>query len=79
LLTLRLTKLLMNQDLTLSLFTYWSPNDRDSYLRPHVSYKITDRWTVDGGANIFLGEHRYTEWAGYKPDSNVYVGLRYSF
>ena len=40
LLTLRLTKLLLNQNLTLGLFTYWSPSDRDFYLRPRAHYKI---------------------------------------
>ncbi len=78
-LTLRLTKLMLNQDLTLSYFTYWSPSDHDVYMRPHASYKITDRWVVDGGANVFLGQHSYTQFGQFKSDSNVYVGLRYSF
>jgi len=59
-LTLRLTKLMMNQDLTLSMFTFWSPSDRDAYLRPHATYKITDRWVVDAGANIFFGTRAHT-------------------
>ncbi len=78
-LTARLTKLLLNQDLNLSLFTYWSPSDHDAYLRPHASYKITDRWVVDGGANVLLGQHSYTQFGQLKSNSNVYVGLRYSF
>ncbi len=78
-LTLRLTKLLLNQDLNLGLFTYWSPSDHDAYLRPHASYKITDRWVVDGGANVFLGQHTYTQFGQFKSNSNVYVGVRYSF
>ncbi|MCP4642301.1 MAG: hypothetical protein GY851_17785, partial [bacterium] len=32
--TVRLTKLLMNQNLMLSLFTYYSPSDQDAYVRP---------------------------------------------
>jgi hypothetical protein len=78
-LTLRVTKLMLNQDLNLGLFTYWSPSDNDAYLRPHASYKITDRWVVDGGANIFLGQRRFTQFGQFEPNSNVYVGLRYSF
>jgi hypothetical protein len=45
-LTLRLTKLLLNQDLTLSLFTFYSPTDQDIYIRPKASYEFTDAWTV---------------------------------
>ncbi len=36
--TVRLTKLLMNQNLWLSLFTYYSPSDKDAHLRPNVNY-----------------------------------------
>lgn len=79
LLTLRLTKLLMNQDMTLSLFTFWSPSDHDAYLRPHVSYDITDSWRIDGGANIFLGDDVHTQFGGLDQNNNLYVGLRYSF
>ncbi len=77
--TLRLTKLLLNQDMKLSLFAFWSPSDRDAYLRPHVSYDITDRWRVDGGANIFLGEKGHTQFGQFDRNNNLYVGLRYSF
>jgi hypothetical protein len=40
--TVRLTKLLMNQNLRLSLFGYYSPSDKDVYLRPNVNYKVSD-------------------------------------
>jgi hypothetical protein len=78
-LTLRLTKLMLNQDLRLELFTFWSPSDEDGHLRPHASYKITDRWRVDGGANIFWGEDRHTQFGQLKRNDNVYVGMRYTF
>ena len=39
-LTIRLTKLLMNQNLRCSLFTYFSPSDKDIYMRPNVNYNI---------------------------------------
>ncbi|HKI51537.1 MAG TPA: hypothetical protein VJ995_05655 [Geothermobacteraceae bacterium] len=77
-LTLRLTKLLMNQTLTLSLFGYWSPTDQDSYLRPNLAYKVSDDWLVTAGANLFAGP-REAFFGQFTDNSNLYVGARYSF
>ncbi|NIM70723.1 MAG: hypothetical protein GTO48_09795, partial [Xanthomonadales bacterium] len=79
LLTLRLTKLLLQQDLELSLFTFWSPSDHDAYLRPYVSYDLTDRWRVNAGANVFLGDDGHTQFGQFDRNNNVYLGVRYSF
>ncbi len=79
LLTLRLTKLLMNQDLTLSLFTFYSPSDQDVYLRPKISYKINDAWTVTTGGNLFMGEEPHTFFGQFEDNSNWYLSLRYAF
>jgi hypothetical protein len=78
-LTARFTKLLMDQNMTLSLFTFYSPSDNDAYLRPKASYKITDRWLIEGGANIFVGENDYTFYNQFEDNTNVYAGVRYSF
>jgi len=77
--TLRATKMFFDQDLELSFFAYFSPSDIDSYLRPHISYKITDYWTIDAGANIFIGKEPQTFFGQFEKDSNVYLGLRFSF
>ncbi len=77
--TLRLTKLLMRQDLTLSLFTFFSPSDVDAYFRPLVSYKVDDHWTVECGANVFLGEKPSTFFGQFEDNTNVYGAVRYSF
>ena len=77
--TLRLTRFLMNQNLKLSLFLYYSPSDRDAYLRPKVHYKITDQWSTELGANIFLGEKDHTFFGQFEDNTNVYLGLRWSF
>lgn len=77
--TVRLTKLMMNQNLTLSLFNFWSPSDSDGYARPKVNYKIDDQWTAEAGGNIFYGESRNTFFGQLKDNTNVYVSLRYSF
>jgi len=77
--TLRLTKLLMNQNLSLSLFTFYSPTDGDAYLRPNVSYKIDDNWTAEVGGNVFIGEEDYTFFGQFEKDSNVYAAVRFNF
>jgi len=78
-LALRLTKLLVGQDLTLSLFTYYSPSDQDAYLRPKVHYRFTDRWAGEVGGNVFLGEHAHTFFGQFQDNTNAYGGLRFSF
>lgn len=77
--TVRLTKLLMRQDLTLSLFAFFSPSDVDAYFRPQISYKINDHWTVECGGNVFLGESQTTFFGQFEDNTNVYAAARYSF
>lgn len=77
--TLRLTKMMMNQTLTLSLFNFWSPSDEDGYVRPKATYKIDDNWTAEVGGNIFWGEKRSTFYGQLEDNTNAYVSLRYSF
>lgn len=78
-LTVRLTKLLMDQDLTLSSFLFYSPSDGDAYWRPSVAYKIADDWEVSAGGNLFFGEADHTFFGQFQDNSNVYAGLRFSF
>ncbi len=78
-LTLRLTQLLMSQNLDLSLFTYYSPSDRDAYLRPRVHYKVDDHWSAEIGGNVFVGARDHTFFGQFEGNTNVYVGARYSF
>ncbi|MFW6133509.1 MAG: hypothetical protein ACOC8F_06390, partial [Planctomycetota bacterium] len=76
---LRLTKKLMNQNLILSLFTFYSPSDSDAYLRPKVTYKISDHWTVEAGGNVLFGAHDHTLFGQLRRNTNVYAALRYAF
>ena len=77
--TLRLTKLLMNQNLRLSLFTYYSPSDNDAHLRPNIHYKVNDNLSWEMGANIFFGDYPNTFFGQFENNTNIYTGLRYSF
>ncbi len=78
-LTLRLTQSLMNQDLRLSLFTFYSPSDRDAYFRPKIHYKIDDSWSGEIGGNFFIGDENHTFFGQFEKNNNVYAGLRVSF
>ncbi|UCD51646.1 MAG: hypothetical protein JSW27_03250, partial [Phycisphaerales bacterium] len=77
--TLRLTKLLMNQNLRLSLFTYYSPSDEDVYMRPIANYKASDSLAVEVGSNIFFGDEPYTFFGQFEDNTNAYLAVRYSF
>ncbi|HPY76994.1 MAG TPA: hypothetical protein PLQ45_04055 [Anaerohalosphaeraceae bacterium] len=77
--TLRLTRLLMNQNLTLSFFGYYSPSDKDAYLRPHVHYKASDHLGFEVGSNIFFGDYRNTFFGQFRDNTHLYTAVRYSF
>jgi len=77
--TLRITKLALNQNMTLSFFAYYSPSDEDAYLRPMISNKVTDSWLIMAGANIFTGNEDHTFFGQFERNTNVYAALRYSF
>jgi hypothetical protein len=77
--SLRLTKLLINQNLRCSLFAYYCPSDKDVYVRPNVNYKVSDNLAVEAGGNIFFGDYPNTFFGQFHDNTNAYVGLRYSF
>lgn len=79
LVTVRLTKLLMNQNLRCSLFTYFSPSDKDVYMRPNVNYKASDNLALEAGANVFFGDYPDTFFGQFQNDTNIYAAVRYSF
>ncbi len=77
--TIRMTKLLMSQNLTMSMFTFYSPSDSDVYFRPKVSYKINDAWMIEAGGNLFTGKKDHTFFGQLEKNSSVYTAVRYSF
>lgn len=78
-LTGRLTKLAFDQNLTFSLFGYFSPTDGDWHLRPSLAYKLTDTVKVTLGASLLDGDDPWTQFGQFADNSNVYARLRYSF
>ncbi len=79
LMTVRLAKLSMNQTVESGLFVFYSPTDRDIYMRPSVSYSATDDLRVTLGANIFSGRYDYTEFGQMEGNNNIYTRVRYNF
>ena len=77
--TLRLTKQLLMQNLELSLMNFYSPNDEDAYIRPNIQYSLTDNWSASIGGNIFFGEKDHTFFGQFEKNSNLYAGLRYNY
>jgi hypothetical protein len=77
--TLRLSRQLMNENLLLSLFTFYSPTDKDAYLRPQIHYKIDDQRKIELGANIFLEDEEETFFGQFHRNNNIYLAYRYSF
>ncbi|WP_088332037.1 hypothetical protein [Lacimicrobium sp. SS2-24] len=78
-LTNRLTWRNQRDDLTLSLFTFYSPTDQDGYLRPGLDYRLDDNWSMSAGMNLFFAEQEHSFFGQFKDNNNVYARIRYSF
>lgn len=79
LLTLRLRYTAMQQKLTWSLFTFYSPSDNDAYIRPSISYRKDDHWIFSAGANVFDGQDKFSFFGQHQDNSNGWLRVRYSF
>ena len=79
LVTTRLTKLAMNQNLQLGLFNFWSPNEHDGHLRLSASYKVNDAWTLSGGTNVFYGPREDRPFSQLRENTNLYAAVRFGF
>jgi len=79
LLTNRLTYRAGRDRFTWSLFTFYSPSDRDVYLRPVFTYRHSDAWSLTAGANLFAGQDRHTFFNQLQDASNIYLRLKYSY
>lgn len=74
--TIRLNRMLMNQNLILSGFLFASPTDEDGYLRASVAYKWSDTLTTTVGGNFFYGKASGTFFGQLEDNANVYVAVR---
>lgn len=78
-LTNRLTWRTRQEQLTWSLFTFYSPTDHDHYLRPQVSWRLSDEWTLAAGANLFGGDEDHTFFNQFQDDSNAWLRVRFNY
>jgi hypothetical protein len=78
LVTGRLTHRAFRETLISSLFVFWSPNQGDFYLRPNVTWRRDDHWTLAGGFNVFGGDED-TFFGQLEDNSNGWVRLRYNY
>ncbi len=79
LLTNRLTYRAGMDRYTWSLFTFYSPTDRDFYLRPSFTWRHSDRWTLVAGANLFGGSDAHTFFNQLQDASNAYLRVRFNY
>ncbi|HWO21746.1 MAG TPA: hypothetical protein VNO30_23415, partial [Kofleriaceae bacterium] len=76
---LQMIKLLYKQNITLQLYAYVSPSDRDTYVRSTLDFRLDDHFTLTAGTNLFTGVDDNTFYGQLESNSNVYVALRYGF
>lgn len=77
--TNRLTWRSARDKYTYSLFSFWSPSDRDIYLRPKFTWRHSDQWMLVAGASIFAGDKPQTFFSQLEDASNLYLRLRYNY
>ncbi|MBU0984136.1 MAG: hypothetical protein KKA42_09725 [candidate division Zixibacteria bacterium] len=77
--TSRVTRLMMDENLTLSGFVFFSPSDEDVYFRFSGSYKYSDELTLAVGGNVFAGEHPNTDFGQFQQNDNLYLKMTYGF
>lgn len=78
LLTLSLNYRLWQDKLTLRSFVFYSPDDKDSYLRLLAQYRLDDHWLFSAGANLFNGNGAGM-FSQFETGSNGYLRMKYHF
>ncbi len=79
LVTGKLSKSWPAEQVTATMFTFYSPSAGTYYLRPRLNWSPTDSVTVEAGINWFIGDSPKTQFGQLDQNDNVFVGLRYGF
>ena len=79
LLTLRLNYRALRQTLTYSMFAFYSPSDKDGYLKPSINYQYNDQWLFSTGANVFLGKNEFSFFGQLENNTNAWLSARYQY
>lgn len=69
----------LRQTLTLNLFSFYSPSEKDGYTKFRASYSPVDDWSLSSGFNVFHGEDKHTFFKQLEDASNVYLSFRYFY
>jgi len=77
--TFRLTYMALQQKLTYSLFNFYSPTDKDGYVKPSVTYRYNDQWSFSAGANLFWGDEKHTFFGQHQQNSNAWFRVKAQF
>ena len=78
--TLSVSKKLLSDTLELSFSGVLGLNDFDSFIKPAVTYSLSDQTNLSGGAYIFIpGPDRDGQYGSYKDLSTGYVRCKFSF
>jgi len=48
-------------------------------MRPNVNYKVNDSLVLEISGYIFFGDYPNTFFGQFQNNTNVYLGVRYSF
>jgi hypothetical protein len=75
--TFRVSNQWLNDTLRAELFSLANFRRGDYYLRPLITYDVSDRTRVLAGANLYGGS-RNSQYGLQRPDSGVFVELRYA-
>ena len=59
------------------LFVY-ETNHSDGYVRPKISYQISDHWKISLIANVYWG-NKYTTWGQFNYNDEIGMQLKYGF
>ncbi len=75
--TFRVSDQWLNDTLRIELFGVMNATHGDYYLRPLVTYDVSDRLRASLGANFYNGPH-LTQYGTLKPDAGVFAEVRYA-
>ncbi|MFQ5866109.1 MAG: hypothetical protein ACE5IW_12865 [bacterium] len=78
-LSLRITQLFKYQTVRFSLFTFYSPNDKDYYINPEIRSELGNGVWLAAGGILLGGEKNHTFLGQFEKNDNVYFVLRYAF
>ncbi len=76
--TAKLNYQALQDNLTLILFSQYSPNEKDVYIQTSAIYRLTDNIKITLGGNIFSGDELHTKFAQFKTNDNIFFRFRYT-